>query len=236
MSASTAGDIADHDDERFVDLLASSVHDIKNSIGLLLAAADALSIAIPAASDARADVCTLQHEARRINYDLMHLLGLFKFERTRAAVSFQVIDCHELLAELAAFNAELLAQRGIALITECRLASEGYFDRELVLGVLNSVVNNAFRHARSRVMVTNEIRDGYTVFSIVDDGAGYAPKLLAHAPDEPGATTYRQGNTGLGLYFARRIAAMHEHRGRCGRVQLRNDPDGGGGCFELWLP
>lgn len=236
MNAVIAGEIVDHHDERFVDLLASSVHDIKNSIGLLLAAADALSAAIPTTSGVRPEVCTLQHEARRINYDLMHLLGLFKFERTRAAIHFQVIDCHELLAELAAFNAELLAQRGIALATECRLAGEGYFDRELVLGVLNSVVNNAFRHARQQVTVTCEVRDGYTVFSIVDDGPGYTPKLLAHTPDEPGATAYRQGNTGLGLYFARRIAAMHEHRGRRGHVQLRNDPVSGGGCFELWLP
>lgn len=236
MNAVAIDAVADYHDARFVDLLASSVHDIKNSIGLLLTAADAVSAAIPATSDARADLCTLQHEARRINYDLMHLLGLFKFERTRAAVQFTVVDCHELLAELAAFNAELLAQRGIALGTECRLASEGYFDRELVLGVLNSIVNNAFRHARARVAVTCEIRDGYTVFSITDDGAGYAPRLLASDLDEPGTTAYRHGNTGLGLYFARRIAAMHEHRGRQGRVVLRNDSHGGGGCFELWLP
>ena len=228
--------VSDYRDERFVDLLANSVHDIKNSIGLLLTAADALSIAIPPASHARADVCTLQHEARRINYDLMHLLGLFKFERTRAAVHLSVVDCHELLAELAAFNAELLAQRGIILVTECRLASEGYFDRELVLGVLNSVVNNAFRHAQTGVTVTCDVRDGYTVFSIADDGAGYAPKLLVADFDQPGPSAHRHSNTGLGLYFARRIAAMHEHRGRQGRVALRNEADNGGGCFELWLP
>ncbi len=230
-----AGAVIDYRDERFVDLLANSVHDIKNSIGLLLSAADALSV-IPLAGEARADVCTLQHEARRINYDLMHLLGLFKFERTRAAVQLSVVDCHELLAELAAFNEELLAQRGIALTTDCRLAGEGYFDRELVIGVLNSIVNNAFRHAHAKVVVTCEVRDGYTVFSIVDDGAGYAPKLLAADLDQPGMTAYRHGNTGLGLYFARRIAAMHEHRGRQGRVELRNAADHGGGCFELWLP
>ncbi|MGE0226736.1 MAG: sensor histidine kinase [Acetobacteraceae bacterium] len=236
MNAVSADTDVTLQDDRFVDLLASSVHDIKNSIGLLLDAADTVSDTLPETSDARASVCTLQHEARRINYDLMHLLGLFKFERTRATVRFAVVDCHELLEELMAFNAALLAQRGITLVTECRLANEGYFDRELVLGVLNSVVNNAFRHARSRVAVTCDVRDGYTVFSIIDDGAGYAPRLLGAAPAEPGGTTYRHGNTGLGLYFARRIAAMHEHRGRHGRVALRNDPESGGGCFELWLP
>ncbi len=229
-------DTYDSRDERFVELLANSVHEIKNSLGVLLSAADSLSTAIPAASDARADVCTVQHEARRINYDLMHLLGLFKFERTRAAVQLSVVDCHALLAELAGFNAPLLAQRGIALTTDCRLAGEGYFDRELVIDVLNSIVNNAFRHAHAQVTVSCDVRDGYTVFAIADDGGGYAPKLLAADLDQPEVTAYRHGNTGLGLYFARRIAAMHEHRGRQGRIELRDAAVNGGGCFELWLP
>lgn len=151
------------------------------------------------------------------------------------AVQLSVVDCHALLAELAAFDTEVHAQRGITLTVECRVASEGYFDRELVLGVLKSILKGAFHHAHTRITVTCEIRDGYTVFSILDDGAGYAPKLLVADPDQPGATAYRHGDTGLGLYFARRIAAMHEHRGRQGRIALRDAPDDGG-RFELWLP
>jgi signal transduction histidine kinase len=224
------------DDERFVDLLASSVHDIKNSIGLLLAAADAVQADTPPDSATRTGLSTLQHEARRINYDLVHLLGLFKFDRMRAAVQLSVVDCQELLDEIAAYNGELLAARGITLDIRPAGAPEGYFDRELVLGVLNSVVNNAFRHARARVGVRCEVHDGHTFFSVVDDGPGYGPRLLDATGEEPGTTSYGNGNTGLGLYFARRIAAMHEHRGRRGRVVLRNDSPSGGGCFELWLP
>lgn len=224
------------DDERFVDLLASSVHDIKNSIGLLLAAADVVQAETPPDSAARHGLSTLQHEARRINYDLVHLLGLFKFDRTRAAVQLAVVDCRELLDEIVAYNGDLLAARGIRLDIRHAGDAEGYFDRELVLGVLNSVVNNAFRHARAGVEVSCEVQDGHTVFRVLDDGPGYGPRLLDAAGDTPGATSYGNGNTGLGLYFARRIAAMHEHRGRRGRVVLRNDGPGGGGCFELWLP
>ncbi len=231
--------VVEHDidarDEVFVDLLASSVHDIKNSIGLLLSAADALNDALPADLRATRSLGDLQYEARRINYDLIHLLGLFKLERTHQPIRLTVVDCRDLLDELYAFNAELLARQGITLAIESRLASEGYFDRELVLGVMNSIVNNAFRHAQSQVLVVCEVRDGYTVLTVEDDGPGYAPKLLAVVDDQPGATTYRHGNTGLGLYFARRIARLHEHRGRHGRVVLRNTPRGGG-CFELWLP
>ena len=87
--------------------------------------------------------------------------------------------------------------------------------------------------AYTQVAVTCEVRDGYTVFPIMDDGAGHTPWLPAADLEQTGVTAYRHGSTGLGLYFARRIAAMHEHRGRQGRVGLRNAAESGGGCFEL---
>lgn len=168
--------------------------------------------------------------------DDRHLRRLFKFERGRAGLHLSVVDCHEMLAELAAFNAQLFAQRCLTFTTECQVASEGYFDRELVSEVLNSVLNNAFCHAHTKITVSCDIRDGYTVFSILDDGAGYAPKLLIADLDQACPTSYRHGNTGRDLYIARRVAAMHEHRGRRGRIALRDGLGNGGACFELWLP
>ena len=227
--------VVDYEPEVFAELVANSVHDIKNSIGVLLSAADSLAAQVSCSSAVGVQALTLQHEARRINYDLIHLLGLFKFERAHAGINLQVVDCDALLAEIAAFNTDLLAARGIRLSTECGDASEGYFDRELVQGVINSIVNNAFHHACKQVTVSCEVHDGYTVLAVADDGPGYGPKLLAMEA-APGATAYTHGNTGLGLYFARRIAAMHQHRERCGRVVLSNQGFAGGGRFELWLP
>ena len=92
-----------------------------------------------------------------------------------------------------------------------------------------------FKHAISRVEIGCEVQDGYTVLSVDDDGAGYSPKLLAANELAPGPSNYRSGNTGLGLFFARRIAALHEHRGRRARVVRGNESHCGGGRFELWL-
>ncbi len=220
----------------FVDVVASSVHDIKNSISLLLSSAEALEAEFPPASAGHRHTLALQHEARRINFDLTHLLGLFKLERGHHTVHPQVVDCEELLEEVAAFNQCLFASRGIDFKIDCRPAAEGFFDRELVLGVLNSTLNNAFKHARERVALTCEVVDGYTVFALVDDGGGYGLKVLGGRDDAVGIGDYRCGDTGLGLYFARRIAALHRHRGRQGRVVLSNRGIDGGGRFELWLP
>lgn len=220
----------------FTEVVASSVHDIKNSIGLLLSAAEAIEAALSQDSAGRGQALALQHQARRINFDLMNLLGLFKLDRAHRAVTPQVVDCAEVLEELAAYNEALLAGRGIVLTTDCSHAAEGFFDRELVLGILNSTVNNTYTYARAQVALACEVQEGYTVFSVSDDGPGYGPKILKGGANAIGQSEYRLGNTGLGLYFARRIAELHQHRGRRGRVVLGNQGINGGGCFQLWLP
>ena len=220
----------------FVDVMASAVHDIKNSIGILLDSADGVAAALPPDTAGGQQLSALHYEARRINYDLMHLLGLYKAERKDFRLCAEVVQCEEILEEIQAFNADLLARRSISLEVFCPPLLEGYFDRELVRGVLNSVVNNAFRYASSRVELAGEVKDGYTVLRVDDDGAGYTPRLVEAGNAGPGRSNYHNGATGLGLFFARRIAALHEHRGRRGHITLSNGSRIGGGRFELWIP
>ncbi len=219
------------DEEIFTDLVASAVHDVKNSLALVLNSAEHITDMEAVPASAQESLLLLQHEARRANADLMGLLGLFKIERGSSLVRPAVVECEDLIAELLAYNSGLLASRGITLEAGEIQAAEGYFDRGLVAGVLNAVINNTFRFARSRVSLSCHLEDGFTVFRVLDDGEGYGPKMLSNQPQEPGEHSHR--STGLGLFFARRVAELHQHRERIGRVVLTNRP---GGCFELWLP
>jgi len=218
--------------DAFADLLASAVHDLKNSLGLVLNSAEHIADTVVVAREEHEALVTLQHEARRVNSDLMNLLGLYKLERGSALVVPDVVDCTELMAELVAYNMLLLASRGIRLDVEECAAVEGYFDRPLVLGVLNSVLNNTFRHARSRVSLGCAVHEGYTVFTVADDGDGYPQEILDSDLSTP-CLGSSSGSTGLGLYFARRVAELHSHCGRRGRVELSNGPDN---RFRLFLP
>jgi len=223
--------MAKTEEDVFTDLVASAVHDLKNSLALVLNAAEQITDLGDAPASSQQALLLLQHEARRANAELMGLLGFFKLERGRALVHPAVVDCEDLLAELVAYNAGLLASRGITLeASECRVA-EGYFDRGLVAGVLHAVINNAYRFARTRVTLSCTLEEGYIVFRVLDDGEGYGPKMLSAAPQDPAEHSHR--STGLGLFFARRVAELHQHRDRVGQVVLSNRP---GGCFELWLP
>ncbi|MCC7123270.1 MAG: HAMP domain-containing histidine kinase [Acidobacteria bacterium] len=218
--------------EAFADLLASAVHDIKNSLGLVLNSAEHIADTVVVAREDHEALVMLQHEARRVNSDLMNLLGLYKLERGAALVAPDVVDCAELMAELVAWNMPLLACRGIMLDVEECAAAEGYFDRLLVVGVLNSVLNNTFRHAQRRVSIGCAVHEGYTIFTVQDDGDGY-PEAILHSDLSTPFVGATRGSTGLGLYFARRVAELHRHRDRCGRVELSNRA---GSCFQLFLP
>lgn len=219
----------------FVEAVANCVHDIKNSAGVVIHAAESIHLAIPD-PELGSQMCALQLEARRINDDLMHLLGLYKLERSKQLICPTIVDCEDLLVEINAYNRPLFESRGLRLELDPGDSLEGYFDRELVIGILNSVINNAQRYAHAVVRVSCGIEDGYTVIKVDDDGDGYADKILDRPAINPGATNYTDGSTGLGLFFASRIAELHRHRNRAGRVTLSNEGIEGGGSFRLWLP
>ena len=219
----------------FVEALATCVHDIKNSAGVVINAAESIQLAV-SDRDVASQLTALQTEARRINHDLMHLLGLYKMDRSTYAICPAIVDCEDLIAELGAYNEPLLKMRGIRFEADPGESIEGYFDRDLVIGILNSVINNAQRYARETVRVVCSIDDGYTVITVDDDGDGYPQDMVYGQEFDPRDTNHTSGSTGLGLFFANRIAALHRHRDRTGRVTLSNAGIDGGGSFRLWLP
>jgi signal transduction histidine kinase len=139
---------------------------------VVINAAESIQLAV-ADNNIAPQLTALQTEARRINHDLMHLLGLNKMDRSSYAICPEIVDCEELIEELGAYNEPLLKLRGIRFEADPGESVEGYFDRDLVIGILNSVINNAQRFARETVRVVCNIDDGYTVISVDDDGDGY---------------------------------------------------------------
>jgi len=219
--------------DEFADLLASAVHDLKNSLGLVLNSAEQIVDTEAVSRQGHETLQILQHHARRASTELVNLLGMYKLQRGSRLVHPAVVDCAELLAELVAYNLPLLSSRGVEIEVDTCEADEGFFDRNLVMSVLNAAINNTFRYARQRVTLGCRVKEGYTVFSVTDDGAGYPAALVGTDFSAVGTGDRRMGGTGLGLYFASRVAGLHTHRDRVGRVETSNRP---GACFELYLP
>ena len=106
------------------------------------------------------------------------------------------------------------------------------YDAGLVVRVVQNLLSNAARFARSFVGLRLHTEDGCAVVSISNDGAGIRPELRSQLFEKYGQVNADQGsaNRGLGLYLCRLVADRH------GGSIAAFDRAGGGACFELRLP
>ncbi len=222
-------------DPDFMEAVANCVHDIKNSAGALVHSADSIP-SNGVEPETRPQLAALQAQARQINQHIMQLRALHKTLCSEEGISPAIVDCGALVIELAADNEPLLKARGIEFLPDHGDPVEGYFDRELVIEILNSVINSAQRHAKNAVRLSCGIDDGCIVLAVEDDGKGYPEELLGRGDVNSAVSANSSGSTGSALLFARRIAELHRYRDRIGRVTLSNDGIDGGASFRLWLP
>lgn len=225
----------DKDHIDFSTILASIVHDVKNSLGVLLNSLDDLMETF--ADILPADrVGKLQYEARRVNKNLVQLLALYKMENKLLTARVDEHPVYDFLEEIVLEEKSLLESRGLVLEFDSDRNLMWYFDRDLLRGVLQNAVNNAMRYASRLVRIRAEEKGGYLVISVNDDGAGFSAAILNHS-DSPGAAiNFASGSTGLGLYFSARVAELHKNKDKAGFIELSNGHQLGGGCFTLCIP
>lgn len=227
----------DTDDLDFSFVLASSVHDMKNSLGMLLTTLATMSEQYPAQDQQQAQLfSTLEYEAARINSELIQLLALYRMDEHRLAIEIDEHYVCDVIEEQIARNHTLLEARGIRLQLNCDPGARWYFDSEMLGGVLNNLLVNCARYSREQLLIDVREQAGYLVISVADDGAGYPPSMLAQQDDSANVMSFSSGSTRLGLVFARKVLAMHKSKVGKGFLCLRNGGELGGGIVELHLP
>ena len=107
-------------------------------------------------------------------------------------------------------------------------------DRGQLVRVLRNLVDNAHRHARSRVLVTLG-RDGdRAVLDVADDGPGVPAadriRIFERFVRLDDARARADGGSGLGLAIVAEVVAAHD-----GQVWVEDAP-GGGALFRVRLP
>ncbi|MFD2112225.1 sensor histidine kinase [Thiorhodococcus fuscus] len=222
----------------FSDILASSIHDIKNSLGMILNNLDDL-IADPEnhIKDPR-QARLLQDEARRVNSNLIQLLTLYKLGHAELVVRVAEYNLEDFLDEMIADNQAVCNALDIQIEQSCAPDLTGYFDSELVRSVLDNAIGNARRYTKSRILLSADHENDGLVIRVEDDGAGFPARLIGQLdPTHPLKQEYEGVNrTKLGHYFSAQIASLHKTSDRQGYIQLKNGHELPGGCLELWLP
>ncbi|MFC5481279.1 sensor histidine kinase [Massilia suwonensis] len=222
--------------------LASTAHDMKNSISVLSGTLERLLLESgPQNSNAYPQMAQMLYQTRRLNDNLMQLLALYKRVGTpEYPFDVQPIEAGQLVEQVVALGRVLLEAKGIALEVDADRDLIWHLDEDLVVGVVSHAVNNAAHYTRDRIRLALREADGLLEIRVEDNGAGYPQTLLeAGAASLHGTASgidFRTNSAGLGLYFSREVARMHRHRGREGSVRLENGGPLGGGCFILNLP
>ncbi|HPL97193.1 MAG TPA: HAMP domain-containing sensor histidine kinase [Smithellaceae bacterium] len=224
----------------FTDILAMTLHDTKNSLGILFNNLEDIIAGCRAENCAKySEFYLLQYEIQRLNNSLIRLLSLYKAEKSQLAANIDYHAASDLLEEIAASHEILLASRGIKLFTQSADDLFWAFDRSLIEGVIDNVINNAFRYAKTAVKISALEENEYFVLKIEDDGAGYPPGMLFNEekqPDFKQEVDFKTGSTGLGLYFSMMVADLHVNREKRGFISIANGGSLGGGAFSIYLP
>lgn len=220
----------------FSFVLASSVHDMKNSLGMLLHTLAAMMENSPPKDAEQARFfSTLEYEAARINGELVQLLSLYRMDEKTLVI---VIDEHhavDIIEEQIARNDTLLKSRNIDIQVDCDQDLVWYFDNELIGGVLNNLIVNCARYCRKQLLVTATEENGFLCIAVADDGQGYPDNMLL-GPLPQAAVSFNSGNTKLGLLFARKVLELHKTKKGQGYMTIANNGPLGGGVLKLYLP
>ncbi len=225
------------DREEFSLILASSVHDMKNSVGMLLVSLEEfIHEAETQTPEQSARLATLQYEASRISGELIQLLSIYRMQGNRLPVNIEQHFVHDLFDEQVARNDMLFQTRGIQVEIDCDDNLNGYFDGELVAGVIHNVLVNSARYTKDTIRL-NARKEGETlVIAVADDGPGFPKAMLEEPLNDGRGVDFTSGSTNLGLFFAAQVAALHEQKGERGKIALSNGDVLCGGTFRLYLP
>jgi signal transduction histidine kinase len=226
---------------RYSDILASVVHDIKNSMSVISNHIDDIQMIEGLSDDLRQRAKVMHKEMRRANNQLVQILTLYKMDNQKLRPNIMEHNVYEFLEELMIEENALAEAQDIHIGIECDEWLSWYFDLDLIRGVLSSTIGNAKRYTEDKVLLSAEEEDGFLVFRVEDNGPGLPQSFLECHHDgseqqEEVGSAFSEGRTQLGFFFASTIANAHKNREKNGFIKLKNGHELPGGCFELWLP
>jgi two-component system, OmpR family, sensor histidine kinase SenX3 len=217
--------------------LMSSAHDMKNSISVMTACLGSALAELPDDAASREMTYQALYEAQRLNHHLMQLMAIYKINQDMYPFDPAEVDLAEFQQEVLARVGPLAKVKGIALeVVVDPNEPSWYFDYELIVSLVAQSLHNAVKYTGDKVRLSMMVVERQLEIRIDDNGAGFPPFLLEQGFPTMQGISAHTGSTGLGLYFAAKVAHLHRNRGRVGATRLANDGALGGGTFILTLP
>ncbi|MCY7296966.1 sensor histidine kinase [Alteromonas sp. a30] len=220
----------------FSAVLASAVHDMKNSLCLLMRSIEDVGNDTPAGSKEAEKIAAIHYEASRMNTSLVQILSLYRADLDELPLNINEHFADDLIDELLASNKNYINYKKVSISTDVQEGLSWYFDAALVNVLLNDVLINAMHYGNTKINISVKESDGYLKIFIEDDGQGYPESMLKNTQTNMRDFDISSGRTGLGLFFARMIAEAHVSDDKKGMIRLSNGGSLGGSVFTLELP
>jgi len=228
------GEDADID---FATIFAANIHEIKNLLFLHFNAIEGASNE-PWARDnpaAKISLSRIKYGSSQIGQRLAHVLALYRIAQGRYELDIDYHDACDVLREIVVETHSLMDDRGIEISIGSCEGLYGFFDREMVRGILVNAVHNSLHYAKGKVLLSAALEDGFLRFRVEDDSQGYPGEVLENG-GRRAKLDLCGGGTGLGLYFSATVAALHRNQGKVGFIRLSNGGALKGAVFTLCLP
>ena len=235
-----AGRDALHDAQaRKDDFLALVVHELRNPLGPIVTASEALAIRLQNVdSEVLTTLSLIRRQARQVTRILDDLSDITRIARGGLTVRQRVIDVADVLEEAVQATDGLMKERRHRVdltMQSTPLAIKG--DPTRLVQVLVNLLNNAARYTPpgGQVDITARRREDRIEVNVRDTGVGIPEQMLTKifdmytrvsAPTESAAD-----GLGIGLALVKEIVALHD-----GTVSVSSDGPGQGAEFVISFP
>jgi signal transduction histidine kinase len=194
------------------EFVSDASHELRSPIAATRTQLE-VALAHPDRADPTAALRGALAETARLETLTADLLALARLDERRPAV-FEELDLDDLVLEDAARS------RAVAVDTRGVTAVKLHGDRKSLGHLVRNLLDNAARHAASRVWVSTALDAGAAVLRVDDDGPGIPEADRARVFERftrlsPGRSR-DDGGAGLGLALVQRIAAQHGGVARAG--------------------
>jgi len=210
--------------EAFQAMSAFFVHDLKNT-------ASGLSLMLQNLPIHFNDPQFREDALRGISKTVTHINDLIKrLSMLREEISIRPVEADLNTAVAKALKC-LDADPTVELVKDFHPLPKVFLDPEQIQNVVVNLVLNAKDavNARGQICIGTELKNGWVVLTVTDNGCGMKPEFVQHSLFRPFHTTKKQG-IGIGMFQCKMIVQAHR-----GKIEVQSELNKGT-TFRILLP